>query len=270
VKSSERLPEPIFRKRKFWPQYLWLMLMAVGGAVSCVFGLAWLFVALVVSAFLGLNECGRWRYRTNLLLCMAAAVAGSICGIFTWIETVSVFVLLFATGGFMLYYKDSANRMLPVMEYISSELSRGVTLDETVAIACEKISEIVPGCNVAVAVADGAGGLFLPERGEKARAGLARNGGAVWKVLASGRPYATDRVDPSKDMPLFRDSRSMISVPLFARGEKLGVLQVESAETDAFPRDEHGKLTVIAFIVAQAIGAFIHDAGARQDVEPQV
>lgn len=233
--------------------------MVAGGWFSCVFGSAWLFVAFVISAFLGLNESGRWSYRTNLLLCAAVSVAGSICGVFSWFETASVFVLLFSIGGFMLYYRDSVNRMIPRMEELSSALSTGTTFAEMVSIAFEKIREIAAGSFVFIAIADDMGGLFLPECGGKPRADLQRNGGAVWKVFASGRPYVTGRLEPSKDLPFCRDSRSIMSAPLFAHGEKLGVLQIESAETEAFSTEDLSKLSIVAFILSQAIVGFMKE-----------
>lgn len=259
MKSGRADFSPVFRKRRFWPQILWVLLMCAGGAISCIFASAPLFVAAILLTFLGLTESSRWPYRTNLLVCAAGSVAGSVCGVFNWFEMTSVFALLIAIGGFMLYYRDTARSIVPLLESFSSELAKERNLEEVVRSARDIITEMSSGAEVFIATADETGGLNLPAYGEKPARALARNGGVLWKVFASGRPFVTNRVEPSKDMPLFKDSRSLMSCPLTACGEKIGVLQVESGRNESYSDDDLLKLGLIAFVTAQSLYRFIND-----------
>ncbi len=260
MKNGDMPVYPIFTQRRFWPQFFWLLIMCVGGALSCVFSSAPLFIASVLVAFLGLNESSRWSHKTNMLICVVGTVAGSVCGIFTWFEIVSVFILLFAIGGFMLYYRESAQKIIPIMEDLVCDVAKEQNMAGAVSIAIEKIRGMTAGDEVFIVVTDNCGGLYMPECADKPRVELSRNGGAVWKVFASGRPYLTGCVEPSKDMPLYREARSIMSVVLNARNEKLGVLQVESKNTEAFSEDDLCRLDTIAFIISQLLYGFINDS----------
>ena len=142
MKNGNLLNVKIFRKRKFWPQFLWLLVLAVFGGLSCLFNSVSLLVVSILSAFLGLNETGRWSYKTNLLICTISAVVGSICGVFSWFETASVFVLLFTVGGFMLYYRDSANRLLPVMDELAARLSQCENMESLISLSVAEIGSM--------------------------------------------------------------------------------------------------------------------------------
>ena len=88
-----------FRRRSYWTQFMWLGIMAVGCLVGIGYRSIALFVMTIISAFLGLNEYGRWSYKTNLVLCSIVAIAGTLAGAFTWLETASVFVLMQKNDG---------------------------------------------------------------------------------------------------------------------------------------------------------------------------
>ncbi len=65
------------------------------------------------------------------------------------------------------------------------------------------------GDNVFITVADRAGAMYMPARKEDWVLSIPRNGGAAWKAFASGRPYFTQRVESAKDLPFYRDARSV-------------------------------------------------------------
>ncbi|MFR5880556.1 MAG: hypothetical protein ACLUEQ_07000 [Cloacibacillus evryensis] len=81
---------PVFRPRRFWTSVLWLVFLAAGSAFSCVFGIFAFFTAVLVSVFIGLNEFGRWSYKTNLVICAGTSVVVAVAGVFTWMEIASL------------------------------------------------------------------------------------------------------------------------------------------------------------------------------------
>jgi len=254
-----------FRRRSYWTQFMWLGIMAVGCLVGIGYRSIALFVMTIISAFLGLNEYGRWSYKTNLVLCSIVAIAGTLAGAFTWLETASVFVLMCVTGGFVFNYRDSVRMVIPKADDFASDVAKGASISEVAWIAHDKLAVMLPDCKVFVAVTDGISGLYIPERdGGPDRAALRRRGGVVWKTFASGNPYRTGNLTPAKDMPLYRDARSIMAAPLYARGEKLGVIEIESRSFQAFSEDDIDRLCVLAYITAQPLYGFI-----MNEIRPQ-
>lgn len=244
---------PIFEKRRFWPPILWVLALAFGVALGCIFRSPEIIVAAVMVAFLGLNETSRWAYKTNLMICTAAAVVGTLAGVFPWSRAGFIFILLFVVCGYMLYFRDATRRLLPYFEEFTADLSACKDLEETTALAVDIIGAMSGGEAVFIAISDREGGLYLPDYHDDKRINLKRDGGSVWKVFASGRSFVTSRLELSKDLPLDRDARSLMSVPLLLRGEKLGVLQLESDHLNAFSDYDLSKLEMLAFIVSHAI-----------------
>lgn len=259
MKSGRGRTVPLFEKKRFWPQILWILALTLGVAFGFAIASPELITAVVLAAFLGLNEVSRWTYRTNLLICTAAAVAGSVAGVFTWIQAAFIFALLTVVCGYMLYFRDSVRRLLPYFEEFAADISKGTTLEETVTLAVDIISAMSGGEAVFIAVSDGEGRLYLPEYRDDKRINLKCNGGAVWKVFASGRPYITNKVDMPKDLPLDREAHSLMSAPMLARGRKLGVLQMESDRQNAFTDADLNKLGVLALIVSQSIYSYVQE-----------
>lgn len=206
-----------------------------------------------MSAFLGLTESSRWSHKTNLLVCASAAVVGSVCGVFSWFDTASIFLLLVSVGGFMLYYRDSDKKFMDAVGKFSSEISKEKGMAALVSAAADKIKEMTSGDEVFITVADRSGSMYMPGRTGRPGSLVPRNGGAAWKVFASGRPYFTQRVESAKDLPFYRDARSLMSAPLFAEGEKIGVLQIESHVADAFSEEDLQKLELIAFVLSHPL-----------------
>lgn len=260
MKSGRGRTAPLFEKKRFWPQILWVFALTLGVAFGCAIASAELITAVVLAVFLGLNEVSRWTYRTNLLICTAAAVAGTVAGVFTWLQAAFIFALLTVVCGYMLYFRDSVRRLLPYFEEFAADISKGTSLEETVTLAVDIISAMSGGEAVFIAVSDGEGGLYLPEYLDDKRINLKRNGGAVWKVFASGRPYITNKVEMSKDLPLDREAHSLMSASLVARGQKLGVLQMESDRQNSFTDADLNKLEALALIVSQSIYSYIQAA----------
>ena len=255
--------DQLFRRKKFWPQIVCVAVLAAGGGLSGIFGSAQLFVAAIIVAFLGLNEFGRWPYRTNLLVCSVGAVAGSICGVFTWFEMAAVFVLLVVIGGFVLYYRDRTNALVPRLAELSDALAKNENLAGVLAAAAQRFREMAPDDAISIVLSDGEGGLYLPAGAGRPSADLPRNGGAVWKVFASGRPYTADSVDAERDKPLYRDARSMMSVPLSACDTKLGVLQLESPRASVYTEEELACFRMVAFVTAQSLYPFMTESVAE-------
>lgn len=100
------------------------------------------------------------------------------------------------------------------------------------------------------------GSLYIPAHFGEAPKRLKRNGGTPWKVYASGKPMVVDRVSTAHDQPMDRDAASIVSVPLSAHGEKLGVLQLESASSGAFTQEDAAKLSLAAMILAHELYMF--------------
>lgn len=255
---------PLFRRKKFWPQIICAAILAVGGGLAGVFGSAQLFTAAILASFLGLNEFGRWPYKTNLLICAAGAVMGSIGGVFTWFETAAVFVFLFVTGGFILYYRDGVSSFVARMSALSAEISKGSTMQEVITRSYEQLNAAAQDDAVSIILTDGTENLYL-ENADGAPTELKRDGGAIWKVFASGRPYVTGKVDSARDRPLYRDARSMLSVPLSAGGRKLGVLQAESPRAEAYTDVDISRLEAAAFVVAQCAAPYMNAKESDQD-----
>lgn len=272
MKSGRGRTAPLFEKKRFWPQILWVLALILGVAFGCAIASAELITAVVLAVFLGLNEVSRWTYRTNLLICTAAAVAGAVAGVFTWLQAAFIFALLTVVCGYMLYFRDSVRRLLPYFEEFASHISKGTSLEETVSLAVDIIGAMSGGEAVFIAVSDGDGGLYLPEYLDDKRINLKCNGGAVWKVFASGRSYITNKVEMSKDLPLDREAHSLMSAPLLTRGRKLGVLQLESDRQNAFTDADLNKLEALALVVSQTIYSYVQDTlcGSGDDGKAEV
>lgn len=243
----------VFGRRKFWPQVIWLSVLFSGGGLSCVFDSSPLLIASILASFLGLTENGRWSHKANLIICTSGAVLGSICGVFTWFDTAAVFILLLAIGGFMLYYRDSGKKFINGLDKFSTELSREKNIEGIVKTAVGLIRDMTEGDEVFVAVADKRGGMYMPGKTGRLGSAVPRNGCAAWKVLASGRSYVTGRIEGSRDLPFYRNARSMISAVLSTRGEKIGVLQIESGAPHAFSDDDLKKLELLSFVLSQSL-----------------
>lgn len=250
----------LFKRKSFWMQFFWVFVMFAGVGMGCVFDAAVLFVAFVIIAFFGLTESSRWSQKKNLIVCAAAAVLGSVCGAFSVFETVSVFVLLFTAGGLILYYRNRSQKFIPIIEEFASEIAQETNLIDLVRTTTEKIKNMTQEDEVFILIADSKGGLYKIEGIDSLQQELTRNGGVVWKVFASGRPYVTGQIEPSKDLPLCREARSLMSVALSARGEGLGVLQVESRTAEVFSEGDLKSLSLIAFVFSQLLCGFLKDA----------
>lgn len=253
MSAGEKELLALFRKKRFWPQFIWLFVMLLSVTASSLLNSPPLFVASVVIPFLGLNESGRWSYKTNLILCLIVAVTGTVGGVFTWFELMSVLILLFTVGGFMLYYKEKSTRLLPIMNNLGKKVSKGKDLTEVIDLSLEHICKIFPECEVVIAIEDMYSRLYIPGCGDTPDTKLKRNGSSMWKVFASGKPYFTGRVDVSRDLPLWRDTCSMMVVPLEAQGDKFGVLGIESPLANDFSAVNLLNLESIAFVIAQLI-----------------
>ena len=112
---------------------------------------------------------------------------------------------------------------------------------------------MTPGDKVFITVADKSGAMYLPGKTGELALSLPRNGGVAWKVFASGRASLTRRIESSKDLPFYRDARSLMSVPLSAEGEKIGILQIESADANAFSEEDLQKFELIAFVLSHPL-----------------
>ncbi|NLD06125.1 MAG: hypothetical protein GX672_09630, partial [Synergistaceae bacterium] len=162
MKNGESYYGWVFRRRRFWPQIFWLIVLSSGCAFSCIFDSTPLFVASILAAFLGLTESSRWSHKTNLLICASAAVLGSVCGIFSWFDTASIFLLLVSVGGFMLYYRDSGKKFMDAVGDFSSEISKEKELSALISSATEKIREMANGDEVFITVTDRSGAMYMP------------------------------------------------------------------------------------------------------------
>lgn len=254
--KSGRRPRPVFRPRRFWPSALCLLFLAAGLLFSCVFTAFPFFAAVLVATFIGLNEFGRWSYRTNLIICTGTAVAVAVAGVFTWFEVASVFAFFFMVGAYLLYFRDRMGKVVPAFEKFAEAVGAAPDYRSVVETAWEELQEMAPDAAVFIILADGTGDLFLPEHfGERAKR-LRRNGGASWKVFASGRAANIGRLSIGRDQPLDRDAASLLAVPISARGEKLGVLQLEAASSGAFSDEDKAKLSLAAMILGHELYMF--------------
>jgi len=265
VKNGEAYYGQVFRKRRFWPQIFWLMVLSAGCGFSCIFNSTPLFIASILAAFLGLTESSRWSHKTNLLICASAAVIGSVCGVFSWFDTASIFLLLVSVGGFMLYYRDTGKKFMTAVGKFSSEISKEKDMATLLSAAADRIREMTSGDEVFITVADRSGAMYMPGRTGKPNSPIPRNGGAAWKVFASGRAYLTQRIESAKDLPFYRDARSLMSAPLFAEGEKIGVLQIESHVADAFSEEDLQKLELIAFVLSHPLYVKLSAEGGEKE-----
>ena len=216
MKNGKSGVPPVFRPRRFWTSVLWLVFLAAGAAFSCIFGVFAFFTAVLVAVFIGLNEFGRWPYKTNLVICAGTAVVVAVAGIFTWMEITSLFVLFFTMSAYMFYFRDRTSRLIPALETFAASLAKAPDFDSIIENAWRGMQEMAPDAAVFVVLADIEGCLYIPDHfGQPGRA-LKRNGGTPWKVFASGRPINIPRVSTGRDQPLDRDALSLISAPITA------------------------------------------------------
>ncbi len=253
--KQKQLKIRVFRRRGFWAQYLWLIVMLTGCTAAAALQSTALFALSLISSFLGMNEFGRWRYKTNLIICSAVAVACSVAGVLDWLETASIFVIMCVTSGFILYYRDTVRAMLPRMNEFFDVLSCCETDAEAAWKAHAILQRYLSSCRVFVLLADESGGLYLPEHGEIPGQQLVRAGGIVWKCFASTLPYRRVTVVPEKDLPLYREARSLIAVPMIAGGETVGVIEIESRKPAFFSVDDRDRLALFASLTGLTVYA---------------
>lgn len=256
--GSENPCSGLFSKRGFWIQMLWLLFLLGGVGFSCLVSSVSIFVASVLISFLGLNETNRWSYKTNLILCASMTIAGAIAGVFSWIEMMSIFLLLFLAGGFMLYYRDLSANLYPAVLEFSEVITESDSIGAIAENADEFFKQLIPGSEVFIVLADEEGSLYLPETEEEERITLKRNGSMVWKTFASGKTSMTNRISISKDKPLWYDANSAISIPLEVAEHKIGVLQIESSKTNAYAGEYINKLEFFAHILSHRLMAVTH------------
>lgn len=258
-KTPKQSKSVIFRHRGFWSQIVWFTVMLIGCAAGAAYRSTVLFALSLVSAFLGMNEFGRLKYKTNLVICSTVAIAGSLAGVFSWLETASLFVMMCVTGGFVLYYRDTVRAMVPQLNEFFDVLSCCESDGEAAWKAHAILRRHLPSCRVFVLLSDGAGGLYLPEREDKPRQRLNRAGGIVWKCFASTLPYRRGMVSVERDLPLYREARSLIAAPMTAGGDTLGVIEIESRTAEFFSSDDKDRLAVFACLTGQAVYALRAD-----------
>ena len=256
MRNGKRRTAPVFRPRRFWPSALWVLFLAAGSVFSCVFDSFPFFTASLVAAFIGLNEAGRWPYKTNLVLCAGAAVVVAVAGVFSWLEAASVFALFFTISAYLFYFRDRAKRLIPSFEAFAAGVAQAADYGAFIDRAWEELQSIAPDEAVFIILAKEDGSLYIPAHFGEAPKRLKRNGGTPWKVYASGKPMVVDRVSTAHDQPMDRDAASIVSVPLSAHGEKLGVLQLESASSGAFTQEDAAKLSLAAMILAHELYMF--------------
>lgn len=252
-KQRQKVISVIFRSRGFWGQFGWLLFMCAGCVIAIAVRSIVLFTAVLVSAFLGLNEFGRWKYKTNLVFCSAVAIAGSLAGVFNWLETGSIFLMMCIVGSFVLYYRDTVRALYPAMSEFSDVLSYCTTESDVAFKAHAMLQKMLPDCRIFVLVSDGVTGLYVPEHRDKPRKKLNRGGGVVWKCFASGVPYRRNFVAVERDLPLYREARSIIAAPMTAQGEAIGVIEIESRTPSFFSSDDKDRLCLLAFLTGQAL-----------------
>lgn len=270
MRGGKRRTAPVFRPRRFWPSALWVVFLAAGSVFSCVFDSFPFFTAFLVASFIGLNEAGRWPYKTNLVICAGSAVVVAVAGVFTWLEAASVFVLFFTISAYLFYFRDRARRVIPAFEDFASRVAQAPDYQSFIDRAWEELQNMAPDDAVFIILANREGGLYLPAHlGEQPRR-LRRSGGTPWKVYASGKPMVVGRVSTAHDQPIDRDAASIVSVPVSAHGEKLGVLQLESASAGAFTQEDAAKLSLAAMIFGHELYMFETDdtpEGTDYDVD---
>ena len=250
---NSRYGAVVFRHRGFWAQLGWLALLLVGCSFAAGYRSVVLFTLSLVCSFLGLNEFGRLKYKTNLVLCSVIALLGALAGVFNWLDTGSIFFMMCVTCGFVLYYRDTVRAMLPEMCEFADVLACCDTEAEVAWKTHVMLHKLLPDCRIFVLVADDKGGLFLPEHGQKRSQKLRREGGVVWKCFASTLPYRRETISVEKDLPLYREARSLIAAPIIACGETLGVVEIEARVPAFFSEDDKDRLCVLAFLTGQAI-----------------
>ncbi|MCD8234025.1 MAG: GAF domain-containing protein [Cloacibacillus porcorum] len=256
MKNGKSGVPPVFRPRRFWTSVLWLVFLAAGAAFSCIFGVFAFFTAVLVAVFIGLNEFGRWPYKTNLVICAGTAVVVAVAGIFTWMEITSLFVLFFTMSAYMFYFRDRTSRLIPALETFAASLAKAPDFDSIIENAWRGMQEMAPDAAVFVVLADIEGCLYIPDHfGQPGRA-LKRIGGTLWTLFASLRSINIPRVSTGRDQPLDRDALSLISAPITARAEKLGVLQLEAGTAGAFSEEDVTKLSLAAMIIGQELYMF--------------
>ncbi|MBR4400778.1 MAG: hypothetical protein IKT09_03690 [Synergistes sp.] len=253
MKNGKGSLRVIFRPRRFWASVIMIALMAAGTGISCVFGVFALFAAALVAAFIGLNEFGRWPYKTNLVICAAAAVAAAAAGVFSWTEVLSVFALFFVISAYLLYFRDRYDRLIPVLDSFAAILAQTEGFTPMIESAWRSLQEMAPEAAVFIILADINGELYLPKHFDLPERALRKSGGVPWKVYGSGKSMRISKIVTGRDQPLDRDARSLISVPLTARAEKLGVLQLEAGTAGAFSEGDTAKLSLAAVILAHEL-----------------
>lgn len=265
MRNGRPVTRPLITPRRFWPSVMWLAVLTAGALFSCVFQIFPFFTAVLAASFIGLNEFGRWSFRTNLTLCAVTAVVAAIAGVFSWMETVSIFVLFLVVTAYILHYRDRSARLVPALEDFAADLADAPDHRAILDRAQSHLQDAAPDAAVFIVLADSEGGLYIPEHEGFSERVLRRNGGTPWKVFASGRISNVAHVETGRDQPLDRDAVSLISVPITARGVKLGVLQLEAATTAAFSEEDGAKLALAAMILGHEL--YMYDSLEPLDEE---
>ncbi|MDO4952771.1 MAG: hypothetical protein Q4E34_02965 [Synergistaceae bacterium] len=245
----------IFVHKSFWTQIGWIVFLLAGSYASAACSSVSLFALVLISSFLGLTAFGRWAHRTNLAICSAVAITGSMTDIFSWTDVVLLLAAMCVACGFVLHYRDMMRSVLPEMSAFADVLSYCASDAEAAWKAQALLQRMQPSCKVFVLLADGAGVLYLPEHDGKPSRKLSRAGGVVWKCYAGMLPYRRVSVVFEKDLPLYKEARSLIAAPMTACGEVLGVIEIDSRIPSFFSAEDKDKLSLLAALTAQAVYA---------------
>lgn len=145
-----------------------------------------------------------------------------------------------------------------------ARITSHLEIDDVVKTTLEAMTELLPGARVAVAVLDGDKirmlGAWPMASEEMLGLRVPVGEGIVGRAAAQKQPFYSpdirndERVwDRALHVPDFAEERSLLAVPLVARGDVVGVIEARSKEVDAFAERERALLLSLAPTAAAAL-----------------
>lgn len=254
-----------FRSRRFWPTAFWVAFLCIFGIIGVVFRAFAFFTAVLVSSFVGLNEFGRFRYKTNLIICAAAAAVTAVTSDFTVVEIISMFFMFVIISGYIFYFRSRTLKTITNMAIFADSISSCRNVRELTETTYRCMAEMAPEAVSFIVLADEENNLFVPANGEDAERTIKRKTGAAGRVFASGKAETIANADTGRDLPLDRDALSIVAVPICARGEKLGVIEVEAGTMAAFDKNDAAHLELLAAALGAQLYLHIYDIIPKEE-----
>ena len=212
--------------------------------------------AVLIVALLGLYSFSVLSKRISFLLVSAVVLALLFIGVFSQAEALSLVCIILLVAFYVCHYDLRLRTFITRSKEIQSTLSAITDYSKYLDTAVAEIEKISPKSVVFILLRDSNGALYLPATFPHTDDVVISTGSMAYRSCNKSVTLNIPHLSPAKDRPLDRNALSAICIPLIAMGETIGVLQLESAQINAYSQDDAVKLSLLAQMIAKDIFIF--------------